>query len=39
LLKNENIANLAREQKYENTARKAAGGLMIGTGTCLIIKA
>ncbi len=35
----EKIANLTREQKYENTARKAAGGLMIGTGTCLIIKA
>jgi len=35
----EKIANLTREQKYENTARKAAGGLMIGAGTYLIIKA
>jgi len=32
------VANLARELKFENTARKTAGGLMVGTGTYLIVK-
>ncbi len=33
------VANLAREFKFENTARKTAGGLMVGAGTYLIVKA
>lgn len=33
------IANLARELKFENAARKTAGGLMAGAGIYLIVKA
>ena len=33
------VANYARELKFENTARKTAGGLMVGAGTYLIVKA
>jgi len=32
------VANYARELKFENTARKTAGGLMVGAGTYLIVK-
>ena len=35
----EKIANFARELKFENTARKTAGELMVGASTYLIIKA
>ena len=33
------VANFARELKFENAARKTAGGLMVGAGTYLIVKA
>jgi len=33
------VASLARSQKPNNTARKTAGGLMVGTGSYLIVKA
>jgi threonine/homoserine/homoserine lactone efflux protein len=33
------IASLARGLKFENAARKAAGGFMVGAGSYLIIKA
>ncbi|MBN4078545.1 LysE family translocator [Gammaproteobacteria bacterium AH-315-C21] len=33
------VANFARELKFENAARKTAGGLMVGAGTWLIVKA
>ena len=32
------IANFSRELKFENAARKTAGGLMVGAGTYLIVK-
>lgn len=32
------IASLARGLKYENAARKSAGGIMIGAGSYLIVK-
>ena len=32
------VANYARELKFENTARKTAGGLMVGAGIYLIVK-
>ncbi len=32
------VANYARNLKFENAARKTAGGLMVGTGTYLIVK-
>ncbi len=32
------VASLAKRYKFDNTARKAAGGLMLGTGGYLIIK-
>ena len=32
------ISNFARELKFENAARKTAGGLMVGSGTYLIVK-
>ncbi|MBW1753537.1 MAG: LysE family translocator [Deltaproteobacteria bacterium] len=32
------IANFARDLKFENAARKTAGGLMVGAGTYLIVK-
>jgi len=33
------VATLARGLKFENAARKTAGGLMVGAGTYLIVKA
>ncbi|MEQ8288675.1 MAG: LysE family translocator [Gammaproteobacteria bacterium] len=33
------VASLARRYKLDNAARKTAGGLMVGTGSYLIIKA
>lgn len=32
------ISSLARGLKYENAVRKTAGGLMVGAGSCLIVK-
>lgn len=32
------VADYARELKFENAARKTAGGLMLGAGTYLIVK-
>ena len=33
------VANFARELKFESAARRTAGGLMVGAGTYLIVKA
>lgn len=33
------VVTLAKKLKFENTARKTAGGLMVGAGTYLIVKA
>ena len=33
------VANFARELRFENAATKTAGGLMVGAGTYLIVKA
>ncbi len=33
------VANFARKLKFEHASRKIAGGLMVGTGTYLIVKA
>lgn len=33
------VANFARELKFESTTRKTAGGLMVGAGTYLFVKA